>query len=108
MLFWDLADDRDEQLGQRGVHAGKGLIEQDDFRLGDHDARELQQLLLATRELLGVVMPQPMQLHLVQPLLGRGIALFRIAAGLKLRHVEVVQQGQVRKDARHLKRAPHP
>ena len=82
------------------------LVEQDDLRLRDHDPGELQQFLLSARQFLGEIMPQPEELDLVQPVGGCLVALRRAQAHLALRDIEIVEQRQMREDARHLEGTP--
>ncbi|KAG0754984.1 hypothetical protein G6F22_020772 [Rhizopus arrhizus] len=57
--------------------------------------------------MMRAIVPQSVQLDLVQPVFGLRVALVRAAARLLLRHVQVVQQAELAEDARHLEGAAH-
>src|SRR3546814_10094121 len=52
-VFVVLADHGDQHLDEGGVDAVERLIQQDQRRVGHHRANELEQLLLAARDLRG-------------------------------------------------------
>ena len=100
-----LLDALDHELAEHGMDAGERLVEHDDRRVGHQHARHLEELLLAARQLLGVVVAQVYQLHALEHGLG---ALDQLGVGrlaVEHGHQQVVDQRHLAEDARHLEGA---
>src|ERR1700730_10983154 len=92
-----------EQLIEEGaIHAGGGLVEQDQLRIGHEHADELDQLLLTVGEGARILVRQPLELDEAEQLpgarAGRGIVVRR-------HHEEVLERRQLAEDADDLEGA---
>src|SRR2546429_2379757 len=90
---------------ERPVHACGGLVEEDERRLPHQDAHELEELLLAVREVARVLVTELFELHeaqqLERALAGRGEVVTRDDE-------EVLQRGELGEDADQLEGPPDP
>ncbi len=108
---------------QRRVHAGRRLVEQDQSRLGHQDAREVEQLALATgeRSCVGICLTvEPHERQKPSGLLLRGLLvradrarrredpLQPLAAVVRRSDQHVLEHRQLRERPRRLERADEP
>src|SRR5712691_4073113 len=104
-LVSEAPNGREELVEERGVHAGSGLVQQDQLWVGHQHADELQQLLLPVGEVPGVLVPEPVERHepeqFLRPPAGR-------LEGPPSHHQEVFQRSQLREDPDDLKGASNP
>ena len=64
----EVADARDQRFHESRIHPGAGLVQQDDRRVAHEDARQLEELFLASRERLGGIVSQGRQVHELEDL----------------------------------------
>src|SRR2546430_4822970 len=94
-------DSIEQVVEQRAVDAGGGLVEQDERGIGHQHPHELDELLLAVREVAGVLPGQRPQPHELQQLAPAALGLSARAAG---DDQQILERGQLREDADDLKR----
>src|SRR5438094_8355580 len=92
----------EEIVEQRAIDAGRWLVEQDQGGLGHQHAHELDELLLAVREVARVLTGQPLELDELQQL---AAAPLGIHARSPRHHEEIFERSELGKDADDLERA---
>src|SRR5689334_10966399 len=95
-------DGLEQIVEQRAVDAGRRLVEQDQHGIRHEHADELDELLLAIREIARILVGQPREPHELEQLTA---ALLRGPARPARHHEQVFQRRELRKDADHLERA---
>src|SRR2546426_6959998 len=104
-LVAEVTDGVEQVAEERPVHARGGLVEEDERRLPHQDAHEVEELLLAVREVARVLVTEPFELHeaqqLERALAGRGEVVTRDDE-------EVLQRRELGEDADQLEGPPDP
>src|SRR5574341_851985 len=95
----------EQVVQQRPVHAGGGLVEQDQQGVPHEHTNELDELLLAVREIAGVLVPEPLELDEAQEL---ERARLRVVEAPARHDEEVFERGELREHADDLEGPADP